>query len=206
MADRIGDSFARSNLYKLLSFLFLKEPDEKFLAEFKNTRIQEALSGFGFEIDVFSEHNGGVTEDLAVEYTALFIGPIERLAPYESAYREGTLYGNSALDVLKFYERSGFSISPDFKDLPDHIGVELELMHHLALKEARYTEKGNSEEAMKSIELQREFMDEHLIKWVPGFCKKVEEFSKHPFYALIARLTQEFIKSEHEALRGGSIY
>lgn len=194
----IDDSQARSNLYKLLSHLFLKEPDERFLKEFKD--MQQPLSSFGFDIDVITGH-GRLAEDLAVEYATLFIGPIEHLAPYESAYREATLYGNPAVDVLDFYEKSGFSLSPEFKDLPDHLGVELELMHHLTLREADSRKKDDIDEVRKCMELQKEFLEEHLIKWVPGYCKKVEKYARHPFYSFLARLTQAFVEMEHKALR-----
>jgi TorA maturation chaperone TorD len=201
MSEKAEEALARSNLYGMLSHVFLKEPGVEFLKGLGDNKVRDALLSLGVDLNGCLEGEK-LMEELAVEYTTLFIGPVQHLSPHESVYKEGTLLGYSALRVRRFYERCGYALSPGFKDMPDHLGVELEFMQHLTREESRCWRKGDKEKALEYRSLQRRFLEEHLVTWAPGFCIKVEKFAEHPFYKRMAALTREFIKLEHRELKG----
>lgn len=156
----------RANTYKLLSALYLREPEQ---------------------------------EDLAVEYTRLFMGPGKHIPPYESVHREGVLFGKGAAEITRIIESSGLKYKSDFTGLPDHIGVEFEFIYKLLVGKA----KAKGEEQKKIERLEAKFIGEHLLPWVPGFCDKVIKNAKLEFFKDLARDTKEFIMSEGDLIADG---
>lgn len=137
-------------------------------------------------------------EDLQVEYSRLFVGPFHLPAPpYESVYREeskGWLMGDSTIAVLQKYTDAGISVSEDFKDLPDHIMVELEFMSYLCEKEYWcWLEKNRDGGVKHYLEKQGEFLERHLNTWVPLFSKNIIEAGGHDLYMTSALLLNDFI-------------
>ncbi|HDH01197.1 MAG TPA: molecular chaperone TorD, partial [Nitrospirae bacterium] len=89
-------------------------------------------------------------EDLCVEYAKLFVGPFELLAPpYGSVYLDdgGRVMGDSTMRVIEAYQKEGLSGNDDFKDLPDHIAVEMEFMSYLIYKERETLERSDFDTA-----------------------------------------------------------
>ena len=79
------------------------------------------------------------SDDLLVDYTRLFLGPVDTLAkPYGSVWLGGDapLMQDSTMAVLQLYEEAGFEIDEDFRELPDHIAAELEFLYLLLFREA----------------------------------------------------------------------
>jgi len=140
---------------------------------------------------------------LDLEYNRLFVGP-GRLPcpPYESVHRRdrpemelGLVLGPSTVEVKKAYADAGLAVGPDFRDLPDHIAVELEFMHFLCTKELE--SKGKEE---KWHQMQAEFVRSHLEPWAGTFAAKTMASTKSPFYRLAATLLDELVKDEAEYL------
>jgi len=190
---------ARSTIYGFISALFLKEPTPEVI---KKIREKKAIfKDFSLELGVEMGDKGEkeLAEELAVEYTRLLIGPKDHIPPYESVHAAegGSLWGDSTVKVSKFYKRCGYELAPEHS-IPDHIGIELELMQHLVEKERESLRRGDPKLASRYAVLQKEFLENHLLNWAPGFCKKIEKAAEHPFYIGIARLTREFLSAEFE--------
>lgn len=177
--------------YGIFSLIFHR-PDREFAGYLRNGFMNDigfldgdAISGFSDFLEENMEKN---EEDfyntLAVEYTRLFIAAFPELPcpPYESIYREDTVMGNSTLEVLDSFSDAGLKVMENFHDLPDHIAVELEFLYYLL-------NSGN-------IEAYDTFMREHFSKWVPKFCKKVEENDRIGFYRNAAGVLREFLDKE----------
>ncbi|MFN3921454.1 MAG: molecular chaperone [Caldimicrobium sp.] len=136
-------------------------------------------------------------EELLVEYTRLFIGSTEYIAPpYASFYIEGRLMGDSAVKTLEFYKKAGLDLKEDFTELPDHIAVEFEFMSYLISQEVKSLYEKNFEQADKFHQLQREFLDNYLIIWIPAFCNKIKKGTQNKFYYLLAEFLQSFINAQ----------
>lgn len=176
--------------YKILSLIFHR-PDREFTGYLRDGFIKDI--GFLNSNDVagfssFIEQNGRKSDEafyemLAVEYTRLFITAFPELpcAPYESIIRENTVMGNSTLEVLESYGNAGLKVMENFRDLPDHVAVELEFLYHLA--------------SSKNMEAHDEFMREHVSRWVPKFCELVEKNDRSGFYKHAAKVLRKFIKT-----------
>ena len=192
---------ARGECYRLLAACFYMPERDLWLAE----RVLENLRAFLTQIcPTAVEHchqmleglSGSSAEDLAVEYTRLFVGPYGVVAPpYGSVYlHEGRrVMGDSTLAVLDIYRRAGLSLDPDFKELPDHIAAELEFVYYLTNKAAGAAAAGQSGIADEALQTREMFLGRFLNRWVPGFCARLREGTEHPFYRGLAECLAAFI-------------
>lgn len=108
--------------------------------------------------------------------------------------------GPSALAVKRLYREAGAAISEDFKDLPDHVGLELACMEYLCKAEAGAWDREDLAEVHRVREFQRRLLQDHLLQWVPALCERIRERAAGPFYRGIARLTEAYLAQEAKAL------
>ncbi|MHC4320991.1 MAG: TorD/DmsD family molecular chaperone [Planctomycetota bacterium] len=187
----------RSNSYGFLSIAYLQEPTKEFIKLLAESNILNVVSGsvLRFEEQITNDVSDKFLNDLVLEYTRLFIGPGKHVSPYESVYRdnEDALWSETTVEVKNFIEASGLAYSCNWHGLPDHIGIELEFMHRLTCHERKARAKEDQKAAIRCLEFEKRFIDEHLSQWIPLFCDKVKEESQTAFYGNIAELTRQFI-------------
>lgn len=136
---------------------------------------------------------------LLLEYTRLFLGPMEILAqPYGSVWLSGdkTLMGETSMAVLDMYQEGGFEMDEEFRELPDHIAAELEFLYLLLFRENEALGQEDAGELAAVAALKKRFLLEHLGRWVPDFTAAVAKSSQSAFYRHLAVLTLAFVKLE----------
>ncbi len=200
----------RSNVYGFLAAAFREEPTPLFLKHLRDSQFLSILSDAGANID--KEFLNGpeekLLEDLAVEYTRLFLGPGKHISPHESVHHKrddgdwGQLWGKSTVEVKKFIESTGLEYKSEFTGMPDHIGVEFEFMQQVTKREAQAWEEKNREDALNCLKMEKKFVDEHIGKWVPGFCDNILSEAELPFYREISKLTKSFMEFEQNEIPG----
>ena len=199
----------RSNIYGLLATVYRQEITSDLLHQINDPQFLGILSDIGLEgIDDFLQNpENELLEDLAVEYARLFLGPGKHVSPHESVHHQrddgqwGKLWGASTAEVKKFVETTGLSYSDDFKGMPDHISVELEFMQKLTLREEQAWKEEDADKATACRNVEKKFIEEHLIRWIPSFCEKVNQEAELPFYRSFAELTKRFIGYEMEEMK-----
>lgn len=191
---------ARAEVYRLLSQAFY---DPKILDNAFALKLEEAFQALGIYLfkEALEALKLGIesinTTELSVEYCKLFFGPAKLLAPpYESVYLEGRVMGESTVDVVKSYEKAGISISQNFKNLPDHAAAELEFMYYLCSKELEAWEKKDIHGVFHYLVLQKSFLKEHLMKWIPQFCELIKKNASSEFYRSLAKIAEGYINIE----------
>ena len=141
-------------------------------------------------------------ESLLVDYTRLFLGPVDTLAkPYGSAWLGGqqALMQDSTVAVQQLYEEGGFEISEDFRELPDHVAAELEFLYLLIFRETEAQRNGDLESTNAMTALRQRFLAEHLGAWIDPFTQAVENGAQTAFYRELAELTRLFVMAESAA-------
>jgi TorA maturation chaperone TorD len=198
----------RSSIYGFLAAVYRQELTSELLQQMKAHRFQEVLSNLGVKLNngFFQNSEKELLENLAIEYTRLFVGPGKHISPYESVHHKkegvqsGQLWGQLTAEVKKIIESSGLEYKSEYKGLPDHISVELEFMQQVILREAQAGEEDDDKTALLCREHEKKFIDEHLFCWIPDFCEKVIKAAELSFYREMARLTHRFIEFEKEEL------
>jgi TorA maturation chaperone TorD len=194
----------RSHIYGLLAAFYRQEVTSDFLKQIKDPQFLGVFSALGLDLgqDLFLKSEESVLEEMSVEYARLFLGPGKHISPHESVHLPeeeggtGQLWGEPAVKVKKFIEAAGLHYKSEYSGLPDHISVELEFMQHLTLREAQAWEEDGRKETEFYLKIEKAFMEEHLIRWIPIFCEKVMEETEMPFYKGMAALTKRFIEFE----------
>lgn len=197
----------------MLTMFYLKRPTREFLEAISKGDLQfegvdeevaEALRTIREEV-LRADNLEEYTLRLGVEFTRLFRGVKEGYSPpppYESVYRgEGRVYGYYTLQVIEVYRKAYYYPGVEHLSPPDYISAELEFMAHLTQREATAWEKENVGEAEKLLKIEKEFLAEHLLLWVPEFCKTVEEQAREPFYRAVAKLTKRFLELDYQTIK-----
>ena len=216
MTDRGSWATARANMYKFLAAAFLEPPGEALIRPLlADGFLRDLEEVFGLApVEDLRRFAGGFHGDydaLDQEFQSLFMVPLGRyVTPYEAVYRDerevgdtlvrGLLMGPSTLVVKQLYREAGAAISEEFKDLPDHVGLELACMEFLCAAEARAWDREDLEEVRRVRGLQRRLVHEHLLQWVPALCARIRERAAGPFYRGIASLTEAYLRSEGDEL------
>jgi len=196
----------RSHLYGFLATVYRQEVTPDLFRRVKDPQFLEALSDLGADWsgDFSKKSEEEILEDLAMEYAMLFLGPGKHISPHESVHHQredgqwGQLWGESTVEVKKFIETAGLNYHSDFTGMPDHISAELEFMERVTEREGQAWKENDEKAALYCRKIEKKFIEEHLLKWIPQFCDKVTEAAELPFYRDIAVLTKHFIVFEKE--------
>lgn len=103
-------------------------------------------------------------------------------------------------DIAGFYRAFGFTVGGPVRERPDHLAVELEFMHVLALKEAYAAEKGIAEHVEICVDAQGKFLKEHLGQWIGVFAESLARSAANGPYPPLARFAAAFVRADAERL------
>ena len=192
----VDEAFLRTMCETKTLFEQLANSAEDELLKDRFIALSATIKDFEKNVD-----KSNLLTDLAAEYASLFLnaGP-SPVYLVESVYlgKHHLLYEEPYFEVLDAYKTLGFEKSPKFKEPEDHLAVELEFMAKLIDLTMQNLDENNLEYAKGYLKLQKEFLDDHLIKWVPQLCQKLEEASSNKFYKSLAKLLHGLIKVEEQ--------
>ncbi|MCF8211140.1 MAG: molecular chaperone TorD family protein [Rhodoferax sp.] len=194
---------ATADLCRFLSACFY-EPAQEFAEEklFDNivvaaSRVSPDLVDLANQLrSAFVEHD---IQTLLVDYTRLFVGPMEALAkPYGSSWLPASAPTEDLElpTVLELYSEGGFEIDADFMELPDHVAVELEFLYLLLFKKNQAAAAMNQDALASIKELQQRFLSQHLGLWIGPFGAAVQQGAQTAFYPQLAKLTALFVQAQ----------
>lgn len=122
--------------------------------------------------------------------------------PYESIFRDPSrlLGGVYAARVQTTYEQNNAQITSDY----DHIGQELAFLSAMNSREYRALNSKDRGAADEYEDIQRSFLQDHLLCWLPPLVTALA-YSDQPFYAALGELTRNLVFDHmHSVGRSGS--
>lgn len=196
-------ALAREDVSRYLAACYY-QPESAFAEEGVFTSLSNAASQVHPDMaplarNLGEEFDSAGMEDLLLDYTRLFLGPMHILAkPYGSVWLEGdkTLMDDTTMAVLELYREGGFDIDEAFRELPDHVAVELEFLYLLIFRENEARLAGDADRLNSVIDLKRRFLDQHIGRWIGPFTSAVREGAQSDFYRHLAELTGLFVGME----------
>lgn len=178
---------------ELLGSLYLCKPNRQVLESWRHLlgepapAILDEIFTALRQLDPASEE---AVDELAWEYTRLFIGPYKLPAPpWESVYTSAKrLMMQDAYDqVRECYREAGFQVDQAGL-MADHIGLELTFLSML------YRQMLEAPGQRKRLStLANGFVENHQINWVPRFAEDMELAAELPLYAALSRATREIV-------------
>jgi TorA maturation chaperone TorD len=189
--------------YSFLARVYAREVDASFLMQLQYGagEIDEVLEDFQMQLD--GADLTTVARELATEYACLFLNmSASPVYPFESVYtsNEHLLMQNARDSVVEEYQQEGLDVTGSFKEPEDHIAIELEFMAYLCRRAGDVVKDGDATSARACLQRQKEFLQKHLLVWVPAFCDDLLRLAQSDFYRSIARLTQKFLEAERESI------
>lgn len=121
---------------------------------------------------------------------------------YETEYGLPHEYRQSQemADIAGFYRAFGFNSGGTVRERPDHVAVELEFMHVLALMEAYALDTHMPEHVEICVDAQIKFLQDHLGRWIDLFAQSVAHNAPHSIYVLLAQFAADFVRTDAERL------
>ena len=198
---------ARALVYRFLSRVF-RRPDDETLAILRRDDLdhaQEALQSLGASGDLLEPaqllvrelESAGVV-GLQETYDATFEpwgggqNPLNETAHAPEAPAEALTRTFELADIAGFYRAFGVMVSPE-TERPDHLAVQLEFMHLLAVKEAYADGCQEPERAGICHDAARTFLDDHLLRWCPKLPARLEECAGDSLYRTAAVVLDRFL-------------
>lgn len=123
-------------------------------------------------------------EHWQAEYTRLFITAYPKIPcpPYGSAYRQGTMGGTVARELVQLYRRAGLQPT----DIPsDYLGTMLECAAYL------------QDQGMEA--LLEELVDGHMKPWVPRFARDLQNQTRLDLYRVLGKQIENLFPETSDA-------
>jgi thiosulfate reductase/polysulfide reductase chain A len=196
---------SRAIRYQFLSTLYRDEiPLELITAMQKDEFLDgllESVKGCGF-LDLTSGAEGmssylksgdanKLYKELSYDYADIFLnaGP-NPVFPYESVHvtKDPVVMQKPVFELREFFRKAGVHKSPEYKDLEEHIAVEMELLRYLL-------EKGKGD-------LYKDFFKNKYLQWVASFCEQLEASAQTGFYQALAHFTRGAMMCENMRIDG----
>ena len=207
---------AREFVYDQLKKVFGNEPSEELLKSlssyffaqvldmFEMFIEQEQLESFKKLIDKLKKPTENALAEIKSEYTYLLIGPNKLPAPpWESVYvnKAPVLFQKSTLKVRQAYLK--YNLLPlNYPHVADdHIATELDFLANLAKLSVHAYMQEDIPEVKKILTDSKNFLDQHLLKWVGEFAKQIQQKNNH-LYPQLAILTEQIAKADATMLEG----
>lgn len=201
----------RGSTYGLLARLYKKEVDQQLLDQMAKMSLPEEVDareiGEGYKrLKSYLAHVTARTlTDLAVDYARIFIGAGatgNRTYPYESVYTSPhRLVMQDARDqVVRLYRDEGLEAEEEFTEPEDHVALELEFMAYLCQKTTEALKDENNSGALGYLKKQTDFVQQHLMPWVPTFCNDVRRLAREDLYRAVAMITEGYLSMEQDLI------
>jgi TorA maturation chaperone TorD len=200
----------RANSYRMLSRLFFKPLSTQEIEELAASdyiSVAESLEGTGLLAEGFNDmgralkkRHTGTRQQLSTDFTMCFDGvdTIDDLVavPYASVFlgEKALLNQEPRHKVYKFYQSEAINLKRGVNLPEDHLSFELEFLAILSDRTAQAVERGDVDEALRSLELSREFINEHILPWLSLFAERAARILKTRFYRGALKATQGYIE------------
>ncbi len=205
MADlelQLDPSVAREDLCRFIAACYY-EPGPEFIEEGLFDSMVEAARRIDPELAALAAPLGAhfaaqELETLLVDYTRLFLGPIDPLARPNGSFwlgGETKLMQDSTMAVQALYQEGGFDIDEAFHELPDHVAVELEFLYLTLFRSNEAQRTGDADGLREMTRVQKRFLSQHLGAWIVPFTQAVKDGAQTAFYRDIAALTERFVRT-----------
>lgn len=154
------------------------------------------------------ENRNGISDEefkaLKQDQLQLFIGIDHVLAPiWESIYfnENRFVFQEQTLQVRDWFSRFGLQAERLHQEPDDHIGLELSFVAHLATMASQAAEMEDQQTFAETLQAQRDFLTEHLLRWGPAWARLVKKHAETDFYRGLAHLTHGALLAAAELLQ-----
>lgn len=188
-----------------LALIHHAELDDAMLARLQSTGFPESL-GFSLKgeaaaralslmsqavVDLPAPMPESVRDELAADYAAIYLTYAYQASPCESVWLDQENLGMQApmFQVREFYRLFNLAAENWRMRSDDHLCLELQFLAAL-MRDAH----------PEALPEAARFLDEHLLRWLPLFARRVSTRCATPYYAGVALLTEVYCEQLRDLL------
>ena len=209
-------AFARHNLYGFLAEFYLRSPEDASFGRLLSNDVVTSLPKiFSEAINIrrlayYIERLRSNTihmKKVILDYHNLFtVSCSLNMTPEESCKKntDGTsdlMWEETTVTMKSLNARASTDVICASLELPDNIGVELQLLGSLCRREAKAWETGLEDKAVKLLGREADFIQNHLRSWLPDICLKMRRLARTDFYRGIAAITLDFVENDFSLIQ-----
>jgi DMSO reductase family type II enzyme chaperone len=184
------------DLYRFFAFLFGAPTRERF-QWFQQRELAPSLAHLWTRLGCPGAFSGVTSFRTYGEYESTYIALFDVGVPQppvpllESAHDQAQAPQQTALENTSFYEVLGLATDTS-RYAPDHLVTQLEF-----LSAVRYTGENTPNEENRSnlARLERDFLQRHLLNWVPTAEKKLRQ-TEAPVFPVLLTLLSTFLRRQ----------
>jgi TorA-specific chaperone len=143
--------------------------------------------------------------DIGAAHARLFYGAAGpgAVLPYRSVHDgdEGLTGRQAMADMDRLLRQHRLRLATGTHELPDHLGVQLEALSHLARRVAECTQAGTPTSLL--LAEQADFVATQLLSWLPAFALRVTLADTLGFHAGLGRVLLAVVEQDHAYLTEG---
>ena len=200
----------RGRMYRWLSLGFYA-PDEELVEALRQGTMKQELIQASFWLgidqrplldclDGLDAHAETSLPELQDAYESLFGKSVDRIPGREAAYLWRLVThpaeGSSELDRALVNIYGQYGLKPQ-ADAADSLPLQLEFLAYLCQLETQAWQAEASKTARELRRQERAFLTDHLGRWLPEFCQRVEERARPSFYSVLSALALRWLKLEY---------
>lgn len=198
-------SDAELDMFRVFAICF-GQPSHDSFSWLSGTAARSLWKRLGQRLQVkvnLSRANGFASfEAYEAGYIALFeVGVPEPPVPLlESAHSSGAVPQEIVLDCVNFYDVLGLRPSGSAFP-PDHLVTELEFLAAVRYLRERQSDSPTAESLPR---LERDFIERHLLNWLPTVQQKIDRLNP-PLFPMLLRLLVAHLNAEASMLAPGEM-
>ena len=195
----------RENLYRFLGRLYLEEIDATTLERLKVMRFpadgDDAAYSAGYKLlkEYLDTCGQSALTELAADYAKVFLGAGSAQGPaafpYESVYtsHQRIMMQDPRDQVMAIFAAKGLR-KEDNVISEDHIALLLSFMAFLCNESQSVSDTHDSAGVIECLKAQKDFLEQHLLNWVPAFCADIENLADTAFYKGVGKITDGYLR------------
>ena len=163
----------------------------EFSLKLSSDMASEALVVMNHGMADLRQRSPALLDEHAADYAAIYLNHSFGVSPCESTWldEDGLIMQEPMFQIRNWYARYGLATRDWRIKTDDHLANQLEFI-------SRLFEQGSS----KVMDDATQFMDEHILRWVMDFAKRVASRTDTPFYAGVAVLTAVYLDELRDIL------
>jgi TorA maturation chaperone TorD len=132
-------------------------------------------------------------KDIEIEFADLFAVPSPSyLYPYESYHVSlnnthgsdisNPIGGPVTSKIGTIFKKQNYNHLEFANELPDYLGCEIGYLRHLSVLEKKLVEKKSQTDVKELFKLQFQFLEDHILLWLPRIVNKAKSVKSTGFY------------------------
>ena len=181
------DKQTRVYLYAFLSRVFSNPLDKKLVEDLQeNNQLLEMLGNNSLKYFTTNSIET-IKDELNIEFSSIFLMSSPPIESIIIDSKDEVLVGLQN-PVMQFYFQNNYDLNllNTHIQTPDHISIELSFMQNLVQADEFF--------------IQKEFLEKHLLKWIPVYLLAIKDIANTPFYQDLFDFILEFIFHEYEII------